>query len=67
MQTKCACVSETAPRLNGFADTHAHLTDIMFDGEYAEIVAKAKDCGVNLIITSGYDLESSKEAVAMAE
>ncbi|MBQ8443898.1 MAG: TatD family hydrolase, partial [Clostridia bacterium] len=50
-----------------FADTHAHLTDIMFDGECAEIVAKAKDCGVNLIITSGYDLESSKEAVTMAE
>lgn len=48
-------------------DTHAHLTDAAFAGEETQIIARAKELGVEYIITSGYDLDSSKAAVDCAE
>lgn len=44
-------------------DTHAHLTDKAFEGEEEKIIQEAKDCTVKKIITSGYNLPSSKMAV----
>lgn len=50
-----------------FVDTHAHLTDEAFKEDFKQIVQNAKNNRVGKIITSGYDLASSQEAVAFAE
>ena len=49
------------------ADTHAHLGDKTFQGEVEQIVENARSEGVQFIITSGFDLTSSIEAVKLAE
>ncbi len=49
-----------------FIDTHAHLTDKAFAGREEEILQNAKDCLVEKVITSGFDLASSKEAIDFA-
>ena len=48
-------------------DTHAHLTDKAFADNVQEIIAKAKECTVTKIITSGFDYDSSVEAVEFAK
>lgn len=48
-------------------DSHAHLTDKAFAGEVGQIIKNAQEHGVDFIITSGYDLSSSKGAVELAE
>lgn len=50
-----------------FYDTHAHLTWKNFAGELADIVARAKEAGIERIVTIGTDLESSRRAIAIAE
>lgn len=50
-----------------FIDTHAHLTDAKFTGEEGEIIFQAKQCKVEKIITSGFNLASSKQAVSFAQ
>ena len=50
-----------------FADTHAHLDDKAFEGKTEEIILNAKESGVEFIITSGYDEQSSRQAVLTAE
>ena len=44
-------------------DVHAHLDDEQFEGEVAEIVSRAKENGVEKIITNGTNVSSSKRAV----
>lgn len=48
-------------------DTHAHLTDKAFEGEEERIIKNAKDSTVEKIITSGYNLPSSLDAVKFCE
>lgn len=48
-------------------DTHAHLTDEAFNEDFDQIIENAKEYGVEKIITSGYNLSSSKEALNFAE
>lgn len=48
-------------------DVHAHLDDEQFEGEVAEIVSRAKANGVEIIITNGTNVSSSKRAVEIAE
>ena len=50
-----------------YVDTHAHIADEAFEGELHELVARAKAQSVDYIITSGYNLSSSIEAVKAAE
>lgn len=50
-----------------YIDTHAHLTDPAFEGKAEQIIAYAKDCGVEKIITSGADIDSSVAAAEYAE
>jgi len=50
-----------------FYDTHAHLTWPNFAGELPAIVDRAKDAGIERIVTIGTDLESSRRAIAIAE
>lgn len=46
-------------------DTHCHIEKEDYDN-IEEILTKCKENGINKIIVSGYDLESSKEAIRLA-
>jgi len=48
-------------------DTHAHLGWNRFDQDRDEIVSRATAAGVGRIVTIGTDLESSREAIRLAE
>lgn len=48
-------------------DTHAHLTDESFELDVDDVVLNAKQNSVEKIITSGYDLISSKKALEFAK
>ncbi|MFZ7102181.1 MAG: TatD family hydrolase [Peptococcaceae bacterium] len=48
-------------------DTHAHLEDSKFAGETAEVISRAQNEGVQLIVNVGYNLRHAREAVVLAE
>lgn len=48
-------------------DTHTHLTDAAFDHDRGDVIQRALDAGVERMVAIGYDLESSRAAVALAE
>jgi TatD DNase family protein len=48
-------------------DTHAHLDFSQFDGDLRNVLQRAGEAGVASIVTMGYDLDSSREAVALAK
>ncbi|MBX0327900.1 TatD family hydrolase [Oscillochloris sp. ZM17-4] len=48
-------------------DTHAHVASGQFDADRAEVLARAAEAGVARIIEIGYDLPSSRAALALAE
>lgn len=52
---------------NHMIDSHAHLNDSAFAQDVAEVVARAQEAGVHSIINVGYDFESAKRAVELAE
>ncbi len=47
-------------------DTHAHLTDPAFSTDLEEVVFACQQKGMK-VITSGYDIASSQQAIALAE
>jgi TatD DNase family protein len=48
-------------------DTHAHLTKDVFRDDLPELLERARDAGVEAIVVVGYDLESSRAAIDLAE
>jgi len=50
----------------GLVDTHAHLMDPAFDADRAAVLARARAAGVEALVLVGYDLPSSRAAVALA-
>ncbi len=48
-------------------DTHCHLEMDEFDTDREEVIKRAKDVGIEAIITIGSDLEGSKGAVELSE
>ncbi|NMB20889.1 MAG: TatD family hydrolase [Firmicutes bacterium] len=48
-------------------DSHAHLNDPAFADDLDEVVARAEAAGVKTIINVGYDLTSSRRAIALSE
>lgn len=48
-------------------DTHAHLDADAFSQDLDEVLSRAEEAGVRRILTIGIDLETSKNAVALAE
>lgn len=48
-------------------DAHAHLMDEKFSGEVEKIIENALNAGVAKIINIGYNKETSKEAIKLAE
>ena len=47
-------------------DTHAHVHDAAFDGDRAEMLARARAAGVSLIVTVGCDVDDSRRALECA-
>jgi TatD DNase family protein len=47
-------------------DTHAHLALAQYDADREAVIARAAAAGVARIVEIGYDLESSRAAVALA-
>jgi TatD DNase family protein len=47
-------------------DTHAHLNHSRFAGDLAQVIDRARQAGVARVIVPGYDLPSSRDAVALA-
>ena len=50
-----------------FIDTHAHIQMPEFDADRDETLARAKDAGIEVMITVGYHLEASRKAVETAQ
>ena len=48
-------------------DSHVHLNRREFDGQAAQVVARARQEGVTGFLNVGYDLASSRESIALAE
>jgi len=48
-------------------DSHAHLDDKAFSSDLPGVLQRAKEAGVERIVTIGTDLESSRRAQAIAE
>ena len=51
----------------GIIDTHCHLEMDEFDTDREEVIKRAKDAGIETIITIGSDLEGNKGAVELSE
>ncbi|MGE5423164.1 MAG: TatD family hydrolase [Ignavibacteriales bacterium] len=47
-------------------DSHAHLQDKRFETDLDEVIGRALQGGLEMIICVGYDLESSREALELA-
>lgn len=53
--------------MNFLYDTHAHLDDRMFDDDRDEVIKKINNSGVGLLNNIAADIESSRNAIALAE
>jgi TatD DNase family protein len=49
-----------------FIDTHAHLGSVQFDADRGAVLERAAAAGVMRIVEIGYDLATSRAAVALA-
>jgi len=50
-----------------FVDSHAHLFSKDFQDDRDDVIRRAKDAGIDYIITPGTDLETSTESIVLAE
>ncbi len=48
-------------------DTHTHLHDPQFDSDRETVIQRARQDGVDVMITIGTDLETSRRAIELAE
>ncbi len=48
-------------------DTHCHYNDEKFDEDRDEIIQKAYDEGVENAVVVGYNIESSKQSIELAD
>ena len=48
-------------------DSHAHINDDAFINDYDEVIKRAKESGISYILIPGWDIESSKKAIKIAE
>ena len=51
----------------GLVDSHCHLQDPAFDADREAVISRAVEAGIARILVPGYDLPSSRAAVALAE
>jgi len=50
-----------------YTDSHAHLFFADFANELEDVLLRAKEAGVSIIIVPGTDLKSSREAIVLAD
>ncbi|MEW6510267.1 MAG: TatD family hydrolase [Bacteroidota bacterium] len=50
-----------------FIDSHAHLTSKEFDGDRDDVIRRAEDAGVSLIVNPGTEPDDSRRGVELAE
>ncbi len=50
-----------------FIDTHAHLTAREFDADRDDVIARAREAGVSLVINPGTTLADSRRAIELAD
>jgi TatD DNase family protein len=55
------------PELPALVDTHCHLDFNVFDEDREQILIRARQAGVTCILNPGIDLESSRNAVKLAQ
>ncbi|MDK2822273.1 MAG: TatD DNase family protein [Clostridia bacterium] len=48
-------------------DTHAHLEDQKFKGDEVEVIKRAREKGVSLILNVGYNLLHAQKSIALAD
>ncbi|WP_019006083.1 TatD family hydrolase [Cohnella laeviribosi] len=48
-------------------DTHAHLDSPKFDNDRAEVIARAREAGVDIIVNIGFNRETIPTTMALAE
>lgn len=48
-------------------DTHCHVHDAAFDADRDQVVARARDAGVDTMLTVGEDIADSRKAIEIAE
>src|SRR5215207_1551320 len=47
-------------------DTHAHLQDAQFGADLGQVLSRAREAGVRAMVCVGYDVDSSRKAVELA-
>jgi TatD DNase family protein len=52
--------------LRGLVDSHCHLQDAAFDNDRAAVLARAVAAGIEHLLVPGFDLPSSRAALALA-
>lgn len=50
-----------------FLDSHVHLDDARFDDDREQVIQRALDAGVKIMINVGADMNSSRESLRLAE
>ena len=50
-----------------FFDNHCHLDDEKFDGDREEIIRRLKEENITKVISAGYSLEASKNAIKLSK
>ena len=50
-----------------FFDSHAHYNDELFDEDRDNVIAEVYNEGITRIICAGYNVETSKKAIEIAE
>ena len=48
-------------------DSHCHLNDEAFQDDLDEVVSRAQEAGLKAVLVLGYDIPSSRKAIAIAE
>lgn len=48
-------------------DSHCHLQDRQFEADRGEVLARAREAGVRAFVVVGWDLESSRRAIDLAD
>ena len=50
-----------------FVDAHSHYNDEQFDNDREETIKRTFESGITLVICAGYDIESSKKSIEIAQ
>lgn len=53
-------------RAEALVDSHCHLQDPQFDDDREPVLQRARDAGVSTLVVIGYDIQSSRRAVELA-